>query len=156
MDELHFTWTVFSRCSLVCPHVTSPLGVNLELTTVSKQWATTDRFWAWAGDLITIFMLQCHLLLLHLFFVDLFWPGFFSLFPSLAHLSLTFDFLWVGQMWKQQTRVLNGKGLFCRHLQTPNEIKKANYKHLIQCSKSFSVCEEGRKPRAVQFNPGSE
>lgn len=59
-------------------------------------------------------------------------------------------------MWKQQTRVLNGKGLFCRHLQIPNEIKKADYKHLIQWSKSFSVCEGGGKSRAVQSNPGSE
>lgn len=80
---------------------------------------------------------------------------FFFILPQFP--PFVFDlsyFLCTAQTWKQRTRVLNGKGLFSRSLQIPNEIKKADYTHLILCPKSCSMCEGGRKPRAVQSNPG--
>lgn len=89
MDQLHFGWTVFSSCSLVCPHATGYLGLNLEAITVSRQWANMDMFWAWTGELITIFMSHCHCLLFHFFFVELYFMSFFLFFPSFPHLCLT-------------------------------------------------------------------
>lgn len=114
------------------------LGVNLEITTVSRQRAIIDTFWAWTGGLITIFMAYCHFLLFHLSFVVLFWAEFFSLLLFVFDISYL---LCIAQTWRQQPRVLNRKKLFCRSFQIP---------------KSCSVCEGGRKPRVWQSNPGSK
>lgn len=79
--------------------------------------------------------------------------GFFTLPQSPPFVFDLPHFLCIAQTWKQQTTVLNGKGLFSRSLQISNEIKQTDYK---QCPKSCSVCEGDRKPRAGQSNPGSK
>ena len=151
MDQLRFRWTVLSGSSLLCPHLTSLAGANLEVTTISNQWTIMHMYRAWMGELITIFLSHCHFLLFHLFFVEFFYSS--SASPFVFDLS---RFLCIAQTWKWPTRELNGKGLFSRILQIPNEIKKADYKHLIHCPTSCSVCEGDRKPRAGQSNPRSK